>query len=90
MEGVVGERNALILRDGYGRLELAGVEAAVSVVVEGDAELLAGLDAEAEGVEACELEAARGNSRVGGNPGFDSSHKGDTFMAVMAPQQDRS
>ncbi len=70
VEWIIGDRDALVLGDGGGGLELAGVEAAVGVVVEGDEESLGGLEAEGEGAEAGGLVAAGGDGGLGGDPGL--------------------
>ena len=70
MERIVGDGDVLILRNRGGGLELAGVELAVSVVVEGDAEFFAGLEAEGEDTEAGRLVAAGGDGGFDGDPGW--------------------
>jgi hypothetical protein len=84
MEGIVGDGDSLVLWDGGGGLELAGVELAVGVVVEGDAEFFAGLEAEGEDAEAGGLVAAGGNGGFGCDPcGFGSSVLGHRVLDAM-------
>src|SRR5271167_1827485 len=68
VEWVVGDRNALILGDGDGGLELARVQAAVGVVVEGDAELLGRLEAEGKRAETGRLVSAGSDGSFRGDP----------------------
>ena len=89
LERVVREGYALVLWDGFGGLKLAGVEAAVGVIVEGDAKLLRGLEAEGEKAESGGLIAAGGYGRFGGYPecwsGFGFGHviaSGDWMRAA--------
>jgi len=68
---VVGNGDFLALRDGGARLKLVGVETAVGVVVEGDAEVGGGGDAEGHGSEGRGPVGAGGYGGGDGDPGFE-------------------
>jgi len=87
--GVVGDGEEGALWDGFFGHELAGVELVVSPVVEGDAEVLGGGDAEGEGASGAELVLAGGYGGHGFGPGGVGS-RGGHWVSVRVRANSRS